>query len=145
MNQYNAIGRLGGDPEIRSTPQGNYIMSFRVAVRVGFGKNESTLWVQCNKWGAKDKSGSDLQGLSQYLHKGDQVGFTGELSLDEWTDRSGATRTSLICTVRDVTLLGGSMGEKQETPPAASQEPQGGGSFVDDDIPFAQFDRGMYG
>ena len=32
LNQCNFIGRLGADPETRSTPSGNTVVNFRIAV-----------------------------------------------------------------------------------------------------------------
>lgn len=112
VNVFTFVGRLGQDAELRYTPNGKAVASFSAAVDVGFGDNKSTLWVRCNIWGKQ------AEGLAPYLHKGDPVGITGELSNREWEDKEGQKRTSLEVSVRDVALLG----QKREGQPSKHQQ-----------------------
>lgn len=65
------IGNLGRDPEMRYTPDGKAVCSLSVAVNTG---KDHTLWVTVAAW---DKL---AESCNQYLHKGDQVAVSGELS-----------------------------------------------------------------
>jgi single-strand DNA-binding protein len=73
MNQLNAIGNLGADPETRFTKSGKAVSSFRMAITSGWGDNEKTTWINCVVWGREDKP----HGLIPYLQKGTKVGITG--------------------------------------------------------------------
>ena len=131
MNILNAIGRLGGDAEVRYTQSGTAVTVFSVAVDSGFGKNKTTMWIRCNMWGDRGKA------VAPYILKGQQIGISGEISLSTWTGKDGVEKTSLECRVNDVTLIG-SREDPQPTPQAmagrATAEPQQ--DFPDDDIPF---------
>ena len=141
MNVFNAIGRVGKDAEQRTTQGGSIVVSFSLAVDSGYGQNKQTNWVECSIWGKQAESS-----LYTYIRKGEQLGITGEISLENWINKDGEERKTLRCRINDVTLLG----NKNEQDAAAdntantgaSQAASGGGSF-DDDIPFAQFERGQ--
>ena len=138
INVFTAVGRLGQDAELRYTPSGKSVASFSVAVNVGFGENKSTLWVRCNVWGKQ------AEGLAPYLHKGDPVGISGELSNREYKDKEGQTKTSLEVNVRDVALLGQRREGQQQKPSQHQQDKQDGYApkesrnepFDDSDLPF---------
>ena len=127
MNNFSFTGNLGNAAEQKFIPSGDSIVSFSVAVKSGFGKNESTMWVRCQLWGKRGES------VLPYLNKGQLVGVTGELSNREWKDKEGQQKFSLELRVNDVTLLGKSDGTAPEKQPANSKP-----SFDDlgDDIPF---------
>jgi len=132
MNNINVTGNIGRDAETRITPAGKSVTSFSVAVKSGWGKNESTTWMNCSIWGDRGVK------LAEYLTKGALVGVSGEFSAREWTNKEGETKTSCEVNVNDVTLLGG----KDNTQPQQKSQNQtaqptsdGFGDF-NDDIPF---------
>jgi single-stranded DNA-binding protein len=51
------------------------------------------------------------------LNKGSQVAITGEISLNEYTNKAGENKSSLECLVSNVTLLG----KKDSAPKEASK------------------------
>ena len=66
------VGNLGGDPELRYTPQGDPVTSFSVATnRRWTGRDgqpgEETCWFRVSVWGKQAES------CNQYLSKGRQV------------------------------------------------------------------------
>lgn len=153
MNSFSFIGNLGQDAELRFTQSGAAVLTMSVAVTSGWGDNKKTTWVRVNKWGARDKQGSDLKGLAGYLGKGAKVGVTGELSLTTYTNREGIEKSSVDVRVIDLVLLDGkeqspgsdsaptpSQGAAQDSvPQGAAQEPSWGLRGLmdhDDDIPF---------
>ncbi len=99
FNQITALGRLGSDPEIRYTPNGDPVTNFSLATDVGWGENKSTLWLRCNVWGKQAES------ANQYLAKGRTVLVVGELSQREYTANSGESRTSLELKVREMKFI----------------------------------------
>jgi single-strand DNA-binding protein len=91
LNRVQLIGRLGKDPETRSTPTGKKVASFSLAVsnrwKSGEGEaREATEWVNIEAWG---RLGEVCQ---QYLHKGSLVYLEGRLKTDKFDDKSGGTK-----------------------------------------------------
>jgi single-strand DNA-binding protein len=91
LNKVQLIGRLGKDPENRSTTTGKQVVSFSLAVsnrwKSGEGENkESTEWVNIEAWGRLGEI------CSQYLHKGSLVYLEGRLKTDKFDDKSGGTK-----------------------------------------------------
>jgi single-strand DNA-binding protein len=137
MNNWNFVGRLGEDAETRFTKDGTPVVGFSVAVDSGYGDRKVTTWARCNLWGRKDGT---APGVTPYLVKGQQVAISGEITLEEWQTRDGATKTSLKVRVNNLTLTGEA--KAKETPRETEQQSGGRpvnevdqGSF-DDDIPF---------
>ena len=52
MNKITATGRIAADAEVRFTPSGDPVASFRIASDVGFGDKKTTNWFSCQVWGA---------------------------------------------------------------------------------------------
>ena len=129
MKNITIFGGIGKDAVVRTTPQGDKVTGFSVAVDDGFGDKKRTIWFDCNLWGGRGEK------LSQYLTKGSRVCVTGDLSTREHNGK-----TYLTIRASEVTLLGG--GEKREhvnMPPgyegtAAAEADRG--RIPDDEIPF---------
>lgn len=83
-------GRLGGDPDVRTTASGKRISNASIAVgqrkknAAGHWEDGDTMWFRLVCFG------SDLDDLE----KGDKVTATGRLTMSKWEDRSGEERTS---------------------------------------------------
>ena len=91
LNRVQLIGRLGKDPESRSTPTGKKVAHFSLAVsqrwKSAEGENkESTEWVNVEAWG---RLGEVCQ---QYLHKGSLIFLEGRLKTDKYEDKGGETK-----------------------------------------------------
>ncbi|MCX6035208.1 MAG: single-stranded DNA-binding protein [Chloroflexi bacterium] len=91
LNRVQLIGRLGKDPESRSTPTGKKLTHFSLAVserwKSAEGENkENTEWVNVEAWG---RLGEICQ---QYLHKGRLVFIEGRLKTDKYEDKGGETK-----------------------------------------------------
>ncbi|OHX14656.1 single-stranded DNA-binding protein [Chromobacterium sphagni] len=156
MNSITFDGRLAADAELRYTPSGEPVLSFRVASDIGFGERKTTNWFSCQVWGKRGES------LKNYLAKGQQVTVYGQLTLREWQDKDGNKRVSPDVRVNELSLQGGKsemaagssggMGggmddgygynaptQRQEAPAAPRrQEPKPAPRMddMDDDIPF---------
>lgn len=151
MNNITFDGRLAADAELRYTPSGEAVLSFRVASDVGFGERKTTNWFSCQVWGKRGES------LKSYLAKGQQVTVYGQLTLREWQDKEGQRRLSPDVRVNELSMHGGRRDDmppmddgyaaapapRAEAPAAAPaaprrQEPKAAAKFddMDDDIPF---------
>jgi len=128
LNKVILIGHLGGDPEMRYTPDGKSVTSFRVATTYRYTTSrgetrEETDWFRVTVWGRQAEQ------CNQYLKKGQQVYVEGRLHAREWQTQDGQTRTSLEVTSSNVVFLGRPSGGA-----ALSDE----GDIVPDDMPFDQ-------
>ena len=131
MNVFTFSGNLGKDCEVRYTTGGDPVASFSVAVRAGYGKNESTSWINCTYWGKRGEA------VAPYLKKGSMVIVTGEFSMRQWTDKQGQERQDPTVNVRDLTL--GSRPSETSASGAPQSETNSNNSGFDDlpdDLPF---------
>lgn len=112
MISLNIIGRVGkGGASIKAV-RDRTVLAFSVAVNVGWGQNEQTLWFDCSLWGQRGEK------LAEHINQGDQIGVTGSLST-----RENDGKTYLKIDVQDVTLIGG----KRDDNPARSEGRSSGG------------------
>jgi len=104
FNRITIVGYLGKDPEIRYTPDGQAVCNFSVATsekrkdRTGEAQDITT-WFKITLWGRK------AEVANQYLSKGKQVYIEGTLRQEEWTDRDGAKRTTLVVNASNFEFL----------------------------------------
>lgn len=87
VNKVTLLGRLGADPELRFSTNGNAVLSFRMATTKTWldrngQKQERTEWHRVVFW---KKTAEQLEKL---LHKGGRVFVEGELRTQEW-ERDG--------------------------------------------------------
>lgn len=76
MNQFQVIGRVGRDAEIKSGGNDNFAR-WSCAVDCGYGANKTTMWVDCTYWGTRGEK------IAEYIRKGDRIFVQGEFSLRE--------------------------------------------------------------
>ncbi len=133
INVITVSGNLGKDCEQRWTPAGKAVASFSLPVKQGYGEHEKTSWVICKMFGAKAEK------LPEHLKKGMKVTITGELVMEEWTDREGNKRSTPVIIVNQLDFGGNqavsqNIPQQQRTqqPPVQNEPPMD----FDDDIPF---------
>src|SRR5947199_4460730 len=92
MNKVILIGRLATDPELRYTPSGKAVTSFRLAV---------DRWMAPNAQGEKETDFIDIVAWEQsaefaanYLGKGRLVAVDGRLQIRSWVAQDGTKRRS---------------------------------------------------
>ena len=130
LSNLSATGNIGRDVETRQAGSST-VATFPLAVTVGFGERQSTMWVRCNLWGNRATGG-----LIQYLVKGQAVAVSGELSEPPYTTKEGEPRKSLELNVNSLDLIGS---KKEAAAPAqapAKAGPSIDDGYTDDDIPF---------
>jgi single-strand DNA-binding protein len=99
------VGNLGSDPEMRYTPNGKAVTSFRMATNrryttAGGESREETDWFRISVWGKQAEQ------CNQFLSKGKQVYVEGRLHARNWEGQDGQTRTSLEVAADRVLFLG---------------------------------------
>lgn len=91
LNKMMAIGNIGTDPEMRYTPNGHPVTSFRLATGRTYTasdgeRKQETEWFTVVAW---DKLAEQC---NQYLVKGKRVYVEGRLKSNTWTGADGQTR-----------------------------------------------------
>lgn len=107
MNKVILVGRLGGDPETKYTPNGKMIARFSLATSERFTdkntgeRREETQWHHIEAWGKL----ADI--CSQYLRKGNRIFVEGRLVYRKWQDSSGTNRTAANIRMLSMQMLDG--------------------------------------
>jgi single-strand DNA-binding protein len=114
LNRVQLLGRLGGDPEVRSTQNGTNVANFNIATSEKFTKDgetqEKTQWHRVVAWGKLAEIGGE------YLSKGSLVMVEGKLETRQYEDKEGSTRYATEVIASDIYLLpSGAKGEAEET------------------------------
>jgi single-strand DNA-binding protein len=141
MNKMLIIGNVGSDPEMRYTPNGNPVTSFRVATNrkytTGEGEQrEETEWFGVSAWNRLAET------CNQYVTKGMKVYVEGRLSSKPYISRDGDPRAGNEISATDVRFLDrpdrSGAGPGEAGPGAASSAPPGSesGSGDVEDLPW---------
>ena len=132
LNKVMIIGNLGSEPEMRFTPNGNPVTSFRVATNRVFTtpdgeRKEETEWFTIVAWGKLAEQ------CNQYLAKGKLVYAEGRLHTRSWEGQDGQKRYRTEVIARRVTFL-----DRQATAalPEDRAEEAHVGELEADDFPF---------
>src|SRR5262245_37587562 len=117
LNKVQLTGRLGADPEMRFTPQGHAVTTFRVASNRSWRStdgeaHEDTEWFRVVAWNKLAEI------CNQYLIKGARVYVEGRLQTRQWQDQDGQTRYSTEVIANDMIMLD----SRRDTPSAGEYE-----------------------
>ena len=91
LNKMLVIGNVGTDPDMRYTPNGNPVTSFRLATGRTYTasdgeKRQETEWFTVVSWNQLAEQ------CNQYLTKGRRVYVEGRLKSNTWTGADGQNR-----------------------------------------------------
>ena len=141
VNKVILVGRLGKDPEIKSTPSGTTVAKFSMATDERFTdrsgeKQERTEWHNIVAWGKL----AEICG--QYLKKGKLIFLEGSLRTDSWEDKeSGQKKYRTEIVAKNMQML-----DKRGDDEGGAGYSSGGGRATagatssvmeeDDDVPF---------
>lgn len=105
FNQVILMGNLTRDPELRTTPNGQSVCSFSLALNRSYkgadgNWTEVTDYVDIVAWGPLGER------VAQYLSKGRPALVNGRLQSRSW-EQEGVKRSKVEVVANDVTFLGG--------------------------------------
>lgn len=117
VNKVILIGRLGQDPEVRHSQNGNAIANLSLATSETWKDKQSGEQKEKTEWHRVVIFGKLAEIAGEYLKKGSQVYIEGALQTRKWTDNAGVERYSTEVVIN----IGGVMqmldGKKQESSP----------------------------
>jgi single-strand DNA-binding protein len=127
LNKVQMTGRLGADPEMRYTPQGHAVTTFRVASNRSWRNtegesHEETEWFRVVAWNKLAEI------CNQWLLKGSRVYVEGRMQTRQWQDQDGQTRYLSEVIANDIIILdtrrdSPSQGADESSPQAAEPPP----------------------
>ncbi|SRR5260221_428569 len=145
INKVILVGRLGKDPEVKATPNGNTVAKFSLATDERYtdregNKQERTEWHNVVAWGKLGEI------CGQYLRKGKLVYIEGKIRTDSWEDKETKVkryRTEIIADTMQMldrkgdeegggSYSGGGYAGARKGTPSSSSAPE----MDDDEVPF---------
>jgi single-strand DNA-binding protein len=130
LNKVMIIGNLGADPEMRFTPSGSPVTSFRIASSRTFTtpegeKKQETEWFTIVAW-------SKLAELcNQFLSKGRMAYVEGRLKTRSWDDKEGVKHYKTEVIASQVIFL-----DRGGAAPLPEEAAEGGEEVPPEELPF---------
>lgn len=124
FNKVILMGNLTADPETRTTPNGQNVTSFSLAINRTWNnangeRQEETSFINCTAWG---KTGETI---AKYVSKGRQLLVSGRLQQRTWQDKdTGKNRSAIDVVVEEFSFVSdGSRGGASSGSAVPSSEP----------------------
>ena len=143
LNVVVLMGRLVADPQLRQTPQGTSVASFRIAVDRNFarqGEQRQADFIDIVAWRQQ------AEFVSKYFQKGSPIVVEGSLQTRQYQDKNGNNRKAVEINAERVFFCGGKQTQENAETPAQSHTASNestldtSGCFApieeDEDLPF---------
>ena len=121
MNSICLMGRLTGDPELKTTQSGVSVTSFSVAVDRAYRSKDQerqTDFINCVAWR------NTAEFISRYFRKGQRIALQGSLQSRKYTANDGSQRTVYEVVVDNAFFCESKGGNAAGAPGYDSQVPQ---------------------
>ena len=102
LNVVAIMGRLVADPELRTTPQGTNVCSFRIACDRNFvrqGEQRQADFIDIVAWR------SQAEFVSKYFQKGSLIAIEGSLQTRQYQDKNGNNRTAIEIVASNINFV----------------------------------------
>ena len=99
LNVVAIMGRLVADPELRTTPQGTNVCSFRIACDRNFarqGEQRQADFIDIVAWRQQ------AEFVCKYFQKGSLIAIEGSLQTRQYQDKNGNNRTAIEIVANNV-------------------------------------------
>ncbi len=128
LNKVMIIGRVGTEPEMRYTPNGNPVTRFRIATnRVYTGtdgeRKQETEWFTVVAWNKLAET------CNAGLNKGGRAYVEGRLRTRTWEGQDGQKRTQVEIVAERILFI-----DRQQVAPLTTDEAKGEESKTDEEI-----------
>lgn len=124
MNRVMLAGRLGRDPEVKTSQSGSAVANLRIATRER--RKEGGEWVDAAEWHSVVCFGKTAELAGRYLSKGRECIVEGKLQTRSWEGKDGVKRYRTEVLADRLEFIGGK----------GEQKPSSGSGFADSEIPF---------
>ncbi len=118
FNKVILMGNLTRDVEMRTTPSGQTVANFSLAVSRSWKDQngqtqEQTSFINCVAWGKVGEI------IAQYTGKGSPLLVSGRLDQRSYEDKDGNKRQAVEVNVEDFNFIGGGRGDDASAPASA--------------------------
>jgi len=107
VNKVILVGNLGQDPELRHTDSGTAVCNIRLATNESY-KDANGEWVERTEWHSVVAWARLAEICNEYLKKGSQVYFEGNLQTRKWQDKEGNERYTTEIKAKEMMMLSSS-------------------------------------
>ena len=117
MNSFNGIGRITRDPDIRVSQNGQKVAKYTLAINRQYhreGEPEAD-FINCTAFGNR------AEFVEKYLQKGRQIGISGRLQTDSYTNKDGQKVYTWSVIVDAHFFADSGSGQRSGSTPAQSQ------------------------
>lgn len=121
MNRVCLTGRLGRDPDVRSTASGNTVLGFSLAVSERRRNQQTGQWEDCTNWVNCTVFGKRAEALASILTKGMLICVEGRLRWSQW-ERDGQKRSAIDVVVTEIVIPSLPKAEDGGAEPQAQRE-----------------------
>lgn len=108
MNKFIHIGRLVADPELKKTPDGRNVVTFRCAVHRPFTKDKTDFF-SYEAWGKL------AERIVRNFRKGYPIAMSGHEKVERWQDSEGAHREKHVHVIEELDFCGMSLKKDEQT------------------------------
>ena len=113
LNVVAIMGRLVADPELRTTPAGYSVCSFRIACDRSYvqqGQQRQADFIDIVAW----RQQADF--VSKYFRKGSLIAVEGSLQTRQYQDKQGSKRTAVEVVANNISFAGAKRQDSQSAP-----------------------------
>ena len=113
LNVVAIMGRLVDDPELRTTPAGHSVCSFRIACDRSYvqrGQERQADFIDIVAW----RQQADF--VSKYFRKGSLIAVDGSLQTRNYQDKNGNNRTAVEVVANNISFAGAKRQDGQRAP-----------------------------
>lgn len=113
LNVVAIMGRLVADPELRTTPAGHSVCSFRIACDRSYvqqGQERQADFIDIVAW----RQQADF--VSKYFQKGSMIAVEGSLQTRNYQDKNGNNRTAVEVVANNISFAGAKRQNGQNAP-----------------------------
>ena len=104
INRFTGIGNLTQDPQSKNIANGNFVVTFSIAIN----DKDTVTYIDAEVWGKKAEYSLPK------LKKGKPVFIDGKLRCNSWKTRDNQTRSRLYCLVDNIRVLNYEIGSQTE-------------------------------
>jgi single-strand DNA-binding protein len=142
LNKVQIIGRVGKDPEVRYSTNGDAMANFTVATSERYKDKQTGEAVEKTEWHNVSAFRRLGEIVGEYVKKGSLIYIEGKIQTRKY-DKDGVTHYATGIVASEMKMLGGKAeGQQPQSQPRPQQKPapsqSSGSGFddMDDDIPF---------
>lgn len=118
VNKVIILGTLGQDPEIRYMPNGGAVANLSVATSESWNDKATGEKKEQTEWHRVVIFGKLAEIAGEYLRKGSQVYFEGQLRTRKWTDNAGVEKYTTEIVIQQMggvmQMIGGKRDDSQQ-------------------------------